>query len=206
MKFILGKKLKMSQVWDANRKVVPVTIVEAGPCVVTQVKNNEKDHYNAIQFGFGKRKKNTKPATGHLKELGLFQYLRECRLEDNVSKIGEQELKRGEIINVEMFTAGDKVSVTGLSKGKGFQGVVRRHGFHGQPKTHGHKDQLRMPGAISAGGVQHVFKGTKMAGRMGTDRVTMTNLKIVAVDKEKNLLFIKGAVPGAKGALLQIVA
>ncbi len=198
MKYIIGKKIEMSQIWNAQGQVVPVTVVEAQPGVVTQVKTLDKDGYTALQLGFGVRKKLTKPMQGHLKDLPSVRVLKEF-------SGGTENLKRGDTVDVSLFSPGDKVKVTGVSKGKGFQGVVRRHGFHGSPATHGHKDQLRMPGAISAGGVQHVFKGTRMAGRMGGGEVTVSNLEIVAVDKDKNRLMIKGAIPGARGSLVAIV-
>lgn len=198
MKFILGKKIAMTQVWDVQGRVVPVTVVEAGPCTVVQVKTNEKDGYRTVQLGFGVKKKLTKPMRGHFKDLPQFRWLRE-------GEISVEGIKRGDIINTDVFSPGDKIKVIGTSKGKGFQGVVKRHGFHGSPASHGHKDQLRMPGSIGAGGVQHVFKGTRMAGRMGGERVTMSNLEIIEVNKDKNQLIIKGAIPGARNSLVMIV-
>ena len=199
MKFILAKKLEMTQVWK-NDKVIAVTQVLAGPCVVSQVKNNEKDGYQAAQIGFGDRKEKNinKPQRGHFKGLNNFKNIREFRLEDVAS------LKRGDIIKVDTFVQGDIVDVVGVSKGRGFQGVVKRHGFGGSKKTHGNKDQLRMPGSVGSTGPAHVFKGTRMAGRMGGDRVTVKNLEIVEVDTENNILLIKGAVPGAINGLLLI--
>lgn len=187
----------MTQTWTEKGRVVPVTVIEAGPCIVTQVKTKEDDGYEAVQIGFGFKKKETKPMKGHLKELPALRTLREFRGAPG-------EMKRGDTLDVSVFAPGDTVKVTGISKGKGFQGVVKRHGFHGHPPTHGHKDQERMPGAIGAGGVQHVRKGQRMAGRMGGDRVTVSNLKIVAVDKETNRLLVKGAVPGARNSFLMI--
>lgn len=198
----------MSQIWNDQGKVVPVTIVEAEPCVVTQVKSADKDGYEALQFGFSARgvlasgggtsRKLSKPMQGHLKDLPQLRGFKEFRGND-------LQLKRGDTIDVSVFNPGDKVKVTGTSKGKGFQGVVKRHGFHGSPATHGHKDQLRMPGSIGSGGVQKVFKGTRMGGRMGGDKVTVYPLEIVAVDKEKNQIIIKGAIPGARGSVVTIV-
>lgn len=202
MKFILGKKVEMTQTWTDKGRVVPVTVIEAGPCTVTQIRTKEKDGYSAVQLGSGVRKKLTKPMRGHLKDLPQLRWLREVRCQ--VSGVSGPELKRGDVLDVSQFASGEMVKVTGISKGKGFQGVVKRHHFHGSPATHGHKDQLRMPGAIGAGGVQHVFKGTRMAGRMGGEQVTVRGLKVVAVDKEKNQLLLKGAVPGARGTLLMI--
>jgi len=199
-KFILGKKLHMTQRFLADGTWVPVTVVEAGPCAVTQVKNEDNDGYKAVQIGFGFKKKLNKPLAGHLKGLENYRDVREFRVDQG------DAFERGKMIDVSSFQAGDYVDVTAISKGKGFQGVVKRHGFHGSPATHGHKDQLRMPGSIGAGGVQHVFKGTRMGGRMGGDRVTIKNLEVIEVDLEKNLLYIKGAMPGTRHALLMIKA
>lgn len=198
MKFIIGKKIEMTQVWQGD-KVVAVTRVQAGPCVVTQVKNLEKDGYQAVQLGYGKRKEKNinKPQKGHTKGLGSFATMREFRTAGG-------ELKTGDVINVDTFTAGDNIQVTGISKGKGFQGVVKRHGFSGSKKTHGNKDQLRMPGSAGATGPAHVFKGMRMGGRMGGDQVTVKNLEIVDIDKENNILLIKGAVPGARNGLILV--
>lgn len=211
MKFLIGKKIDMTQIWKGDR-VVAVTKVQAGPCVVTQVKNKEKDGYQAVQIGYGKRKEKNiaKPQRGHLSKFKIkslknsinLRYLNEFRLDNN--KNNELNINKGDIIDVNTFEPGDIVKVTGVSKGKGFQGVVKRHGFHGQDKTHGNKDQLRMPGSIGATGPAHVFKGQKMPGRMGGDRVTVSNLEIIDVDKENNILLIKGAVPGARNGLLLI--
>jgi len=206
MKFLLGKKIDMTQVWKDN-KVIGVTRVQAGPCTVVQSRNNGKDGYEAVQIGFGDRKEKNikKPQKGHLKKLGNFRYLREFRIALNASKDAkERQLNVGDVIDVSAFEAGDSIQVTGVSKGKGFQGVVKRHGFHGQDKTHGTKDQVRMPGSIGATGPAHVFKGQKMPGRMGNDKTTIKNLEIVEVDKENNILLIKGAVPGARNGLILI--
>ncbi|MFH1661497.1 MAG: 50S ribosomal protein L3 [Candidatus Falkowbacteria bacterium] len=198
MKFIIGKKVNMTQVWK-DGKVIAVTRVQAGPCTIVQIKNNEKDGYEAVQIGFGEKKEKNikKPQKGHLKKLGNFRYLREFRVEAG-------ELKVGDKIDVNTFESGDIINATGVSKGKGFQGVVKRHGFHGQDKTHGNKDQLRMPGSAGATGPAHVFKGMRMPGRMGVDRITTKNLEIVEVDKENNILLIKGSVPGIKNGLILI--
>jgi len=198
MKFILGKKIGMSQVFSEDRKVTPVTLIEAGPCVVTQVKTEEKDGYQAVQVGFGERKKINRPLMGHLKDLGKFRYLREIR---NV----KEDMKIGDKIDAGVFEEGDKIKVVGISKGKGFQGVMKRHGFHGSPATHGHKHDHRAPGSIGSAFPEHVLKGKKMAGRMGGDQVTVKGLKVVKVDKENNLLAVKGAVPGKRGALVEVV-
>jgi len=200
MKALLGKKLNMSQVFAADGTVTPVTLVQAGPCTVTEVKSVEQNAYHAVAIGFGKDKHPAKPQVGAWKELGAFADVREFRTEEPVS------VKRGDVLDVSTFAVGDHVDVTGTSKGHGFQGVVKRHKFAGGPATHGHKDNLRMPGSIGAGGVQRVFKGMRMGGRMGGDRVTVKNLEIIAVDPVKNILAIKGAVPGAFGGLLMIRA
>jgi large subunit ribosomal protein L3 len=197
MKFILGKKLKMSQIWKDD-KVVPVTLIKAGPVVITQVRTKEKDKYEAIQVGFdATKKKINKPAAGHLKTLGNFRHLKEF-------KIQNPEFKIGDVLDVSQFEEGDKVKVSGLNKGRGFQGTVKRHGFHGGPRTHGQKNRLRAPGSIGATAPQRVMPGKKMAGHMGQERTTVKNLKIAAVDKENNILMIKGAVPGMRGTLLEI--
>jgi len=205
MKFIIGKKIEMTQLWQ-NDKVIGVTKVQAGPCLVAQVKEAEKDGYRAVQLGFGERKaKNiNKPQIGHFKKVGQnFSVLREFRL-DKRNLEEKAELNIGDEINVGTFSAGDIITVVATSKGKGFQGVVKRHGFAGGRKTHGNKDQLRMPGSISSTGVGHVFRGTRMAGRMGGDRVTTINLTIAEVDKENNILYIAGAVPGARNSVVLI--
>ena len=201
MKFIIGKKLDMTQIWKDD-KVLAVTRVQAGPCVATQIKTEEKDKYTSVQLGFGERKEKNinKAQKGHTKGLGNFAKMREFRLEIEEAA----NLKKGDKIDVGTFEAGDKVKVSGISKGRGFQGVVKRYGFAGQDKTHGNKDQLRMPGSIGATGPAHVFKGQKMPGRMGGDNVTVSNLEIVEIDKENNILFIKGAVPGARNGLVLI--
>jgi len=200
MKFILGKKIEMTQVFKEDGTVTPVTAVFVGSNYVTQVKTKEKDGYNAVQVGFGEAKKMNKAKVGHLKDIASLKSLREFRVEE----ADLSDLKRGDKITAEVFVAGDEVDVIGVSKGKGFQGVVKRHGFHGQKATHGHKDQERMPGSIGAGGVQRVFKGVRMAGRMGGDNVTVKNLQIVEIDSEKGILYVKGAVPGGRNGLLFI--
>jgi len=193
----------MTQIFNDENKAIPVSVVEAGPCVVTQIKNEKKDNYFAIQVGYGENKKNSKALKGHLKKSkSNCRYLNEFRDKKNVGK--EAELKVKDIIGVEIFDKGDIVKIAGMGKGKGFQGVVKRHGFAGSPASHGHKDQLRMPGSIGATGPAHVFKGKRMAGRMGGKRVTALNLEIVDVDEKNNLLYIKGAVPGAINGLLII--
>jgi large subunit ribosomal protein L3 len=200
MKFILGKKLGMTQVFRDNGAVVPVTRVQAGPCVVTQVKSIEKDRVRSVQIGYGDQKKFrlSKSRQGHLGDLKTVRFLRDNRIEEGHS------LKRGDTFRVNIFSEGEKVQVTGRSKGKGFQGVVKRHGFHGSPASHGHKDQLRMPGSIGATGPARVFKGTRMGGHMGDQQVTVKNLEILKIDVDNNELFIKGALPGARNGLLMV--
>jgi large subunit ribosomal protein L3 len=199
MKFILGKKIGMTQVFLENGNVVPVTRIQAGPCQVIQVKNGTNG-VKAVQIGFNEIKETrlSKPEVGHLKDLKPVKDLRDFTVEtvDNI--------KRGDVITVDTFIAGDKVKVTGVSKGKGFAGVVKRHHFRGGPASHGHKDNLRMPGSIGSGGVQRVFKGVRMAGRMGGDQVTVKNLEIVEVHPEINEIYLKGAVPGGRNSFLMI--
>ncbi len=199
MKFILGKKLEMSQVYASDGSIVPVTLVQAGPCVVTQVKTKDTDGYDAVQIGFLPTKRLAKPQVGHLKDLEPMRFLREFRTQDGASQ------KRGDKIDAASFQPGDVVDVTGISKGKGFQGVVKRHHFHGHPTSHGHKDQARMPGSIGAGGVQHVLKGRRMAGHMGNEQVTVKNLRVVEV-RDGGVIALKGAVPGARHSLIEIVS
>lgn len=200
MKFILGKKIEMTQIFKGD-KVVPVTKIQAGPCLVTQIKTQEKDGYEAAQIGFSKKRRNTKSLAGHLKkgsaDKEYNRYLREFKIEKSDLKIGDK-------IKVDIFQPGDKIKVVGTSKGKGFQGVVRRHGFHGASATHGTKDQERMPGSIGATGPARVFKGKKMPGRMGGKQITVKTLEIIEVIPEENLLLVKGAVPGARNSLLEI--
>ena len=200
---ILATKTKMSQVFKDNRRI-PVTELEAGPCVVTQIKNDKKDGYWAVQLGFGvkKAKNTTKPLLGHLREVvkenKAPRFLREVVLE------GKPEFKVGDkIVLTEIFSPGDTITVTGTSKGKGFAGVMKRWGFSGGPRTHGQSDRSRAPGSIGQGtDPGRVRKGKKMAGRMGGERKTITNLKVIAVNPETNTLVVSGPVAGAKGNLL----
>lgn len=190
----------MTQVWKDD-KVIAVTPVLAEPCVITQVKSQSKDGYEALQLASGTRKEKNinKPQIGHFKAAGVKPaHVREFRLEKT------DGFKIGDNISVEVFAEGDIINVTGTSKGKGFQGVVKRHGFHGFRKTHGNKDQERMPGSIGPKGPAHVFKGTRMAGRMGGERVTTTNLEVVSVNPEENIIYVKGSVPGAINGLVMI--
>lgn len=201
MKGILGRKVGMTQVFDETGEVIPVTVIEAGPCFVTQVRTLERDGYTAVQLGFGetKRRRLTRPQLGHLKDLPLLRHLREVRTSD----IEGYEV--GQKVDVGIFSAGDRVDVTGISKGKGFAGVMKRHGFSGGPATHGQSDRARAPGSIGATTTPgRVFKGKRMPGRMGNDRVTVQNLRVVQVDPERNLLLVRGAVPGAAKGLLLI--
>ncbi len=200
MKFILGKKLAMTQFFKDDGNVVPVTAVLVEPNVVTQIKTAEKDGYSAVQVGFGRPKNLKKPQVGHLKGIAQVKKMREF----TVPAEEIRELKRGDVLTAEIFAKGDKVKVIGVSKGKGFQGVVKRHGFHGSPATHGHKDQLRMPGSIGSTDPARVFKGLRMPGHMGDQQVTISGLEIVEVDNEKNVLYVKGAVPGARNGMLLI--
>lgn len=203
MKFILGTKQHMTQFFAADGKAYPATVVSATPNMVTQKKAAEKDGYVAAQVSFGTAKRVNKPLAGHFGERGLFQHVREFRLKDS-----EEVADVGTKIDVSVFAPGDIVRVSGTSKGKGFQGVVKRHGFHGGRRTHGQKHSEREPGSIGGGGRAggRVVKGMRMAGRMGQDRVTVKNLKILAVDKENSQLLISGAVPGRRGTLLEIVS
>jgi len=196
---VIGRKLGMGQMFRDNGEAEAITVVEAGPCVVIQVKTEAKEGYNAAQLGFGKAKKLKGSQKGHLKGLGDFRYLREFRLADTAG------VKVGDSVDASLFQAGDRVDVTGVSKGRGFAGVVKRHGFHGGPKTHGQSDRHRAPGAIgSTTSPGRVLKGKRMAGRMGNQRVTVRRLEVLKTDPERNLLLIKGAVPGAKNGLLLI--
>ncbi len=204
IKFMLGRKIGMTQIL-VDQKIVPVTVVEAGPLTVTQVKTKEKDGYQGVQFGFGTKKHLNKAQIGHLKDLSKFAYMKEVALEDDQTLEGLEEVVVGKILDVSIFQNNDLVKVSGVSKGKGFQGVVKRHGFHGSDKTHGTKDRWRAPGSIGSTDAQHVFKGRKMAGRMGTDRISVKNLKIVKVEPEENLIYIKGAIPGTKDRLVYIL-
>lgn len=202
-KFLLGKKIEMTQIFQENGVVIPVTLIQVGPVTVTQLKNQAIDGYEAIQIGHDLKKKVNKPKAGHLKGLGNFKRLKEIRIKPNIAKEAEG-VKIGDSWDVSVFNVGDKVKVSGISKGKGFQGAVKRHGFAGMPASHGHHHVLRHVGSIGQRFPQHTLKGMRMAGRMGGERVTTWGHKVVAVDKEKNILAIKGAIPGRRGALLEI--
>ena len=196
---IIGKKLGMSQVFGDDGKVAAVTAIEAGPCTVTQVKTAAKDGYNAVQLGFGEAKRLKSPQQGQLKGAGEFKYLREFRAGDT------KAFKVGQKVDASLFKAGDMVDITGVSKGKGFAGVVKRYHFAGGPKTHGQSDRHRARGSIGAGtSPGRVFKGTRMAGHMGNRQVTARNLEVFEADPTRNLLLVKGAVPGSRNGLLLI--
>lgn len=199
MKILLGRKLDMTQLFKEDGTVVPVTLIQAGPCTVTAVKTNPAGVKTAV-LGFGTAKHVAKPQREEWKELGSFALTHEFPMAEG------EDLTRGSTLNVETFTVGEKVSVVGTSKGHGHQGVVKRHGFHGQPSTHGHKDQMRHSGSIGAGGVQRVFKGMRMGGHMGMARITVKNLEVVHINKDENIIAIKGAVPGARGSFVTLIA
>jgi large subunit ribosomal protein L3 len=205
MKGILGMKVGMTQIFDEQGEVVPVTVIEAGPCFVAQVKTVERDGYTAIQMGIGeaKPKSLTRPQLQHLQKSNLtpLRHLRELRLQED--EIGH--FKEGQQLTADVFEVGEIVDVTGISKGKGFAGVVKRYGFRGGPKTHGQSDRQRAPGSIGACKTPgRVFKGKRMPGRMGGERVTVQGLKVVMVDPERNLIAVRGAVPGARNGLLMV--
>ncbi len=203
MKGLLGRKLGMTRIFDESGKVIPVTVIEAGPCYVTQKKTVESDGYSAIQIGFEEteQRKLTRPEWMRLKKVDLppLRHLRELRMSD----VSGYEV--GQKLLVDLFKPGDKVDITGLSKGRGFAGGVKRHGFGGGPATHGQSDRQRAPGSIGSGTTPgRVYKGTRMAGHMGNHKTTVQNLQVVMVDPERNLLLVRGAVPGAKNGLLLI--
>jgi len=196
---IIGRKLGMSQIFKDDGKAEAVTAVEAGPCTVIQVRTGDKEGYDSVQLGFGEAKRLNSPQRGHLKELGQFRYLREFRVDNTES------IQVGDKVDVSLFEVGDLVDVTGISKSKGFAGVVKRHHFAGGPKTHGQSDRHRAAGSIGATTTPgRVFKGMRMPGRMGGERTTMRKLEVFQADPERNLLLVKGAVPGAKNGLLLI--
>jgi large subunit ribosomal protein L3 len=204
MKFILGTKENMSEYFREDGTVVPVTIVSVPPVTVTRIFEKAKDGYDSVQVGFGTQKKPARPregAGGERRVHKLYKVVKEFRLKPS----DKTEAKEGDIIDVTAFAEGDKISVASISKGKGFQGVVKRHGFHGGPRTHGQKHSEREPGSIGGGLRTHVPKGMRMAGRMGSDRIFQKNLEVVFVDKENSLMFIKGAIAGRRGTLVEIV-
>jgi large subunit ribosomal protein L3 len=209
MKGIIGRKVGMTQIFDEDGQVIPVTVIEAGPCYVTQIRTEQNDGYTAVQLGFDELppKRNgdsrlTKPKRGHLRRNGLdlpdLRVLREFRVK-------EISVEEGQVLKADVFEKGERVDVVGTSKGRGFAGTVKRHGFNRQPKTHGQSDRERAPGSIGATSTPgRVFKGTRMSGRMGGERVTIQNLEVVEVDADNNLLALRGSVPGAKGGILLI--
>lgn len=203
MKGIIGKKVGMTQVFDERGNAIPVTVIQAGPCYVTQIRMADKDGYSAVQLGFGETKPQrlTQGQLGHLRRNNLpaLRYLREFRVQ------GEVDLAEGSEVKVDVFAQGERVDVIGTSKGRGFAGTIKRHNFNRQPKTHGQSDRERAPGSV--GGTTtpgRTFKGQKMAGRMGNDRVTAQNLEVVVIDAERNLLAVRGSVPGANGGIVVV--
>ena len=199
LKALLGKKIGMTQVFNDAGLVQPVTIIEVGPCAVTQIRTVQKDGYQSIQLGFGRTRKPNKPEAGHLRGTQIGRRLQEVATDD----IGEHEV--GQLVTVDMFEPGEIVDVIGKSKGKGFAGTMKRHGFHGGPRTHGQSDRQRAPGSIGGGTTPgRVFKGLKMSGHMGNRRVTSKGLEVVQVDAERNLLMVKGGIPGAPNSPVTI--
>lgn len=199
MSFLIGRKIEMSQEFAGNGSVVPVTLVSVEPNTVTQIRTAEVDGYSAVQMGTNARGPLNQPEAGHLKDLPTFATLREFRVD-------KTEFKRGDIIDLSSLKPGMKVDVVGTSKGHGFQGVVKRHHFKGGRTTHGQKDQVRMPGSIASQRQGPVSKGQRMAGHMGDERVTVKNLEVISIDAEKRVLAVKGAIPGARGGILLIIA
>ena len=193
----------MAQVFDEKGNVNPVTVLSAGPVVVTQLKTKAKDGYEAVQIGYGEKKvKNiNKPMRGHIKDLGNFRHLKELRAEDDKSIT---DIKVGDKFDLSVFKVGDNLTISSVSKGKGFQGVVKRHGFKGGPRSHGQKHSEREPGSISQGLRTSIRSGMRMAGRMGGDRVTVKNLKVIDIDQATNTILIRGAVPGRRGTMVEI--
>ncbi len=199
---ILGEKVGMTRIFTKNGESIPVTVILAGPCQVIQKKTIEKDGYNAIQLGFKevKEKKISKPIISHLKKNNAnpIKYIREFKIDDS------SKYSSGAEVKVDIFKEGDKVNIIGISKGKGFAGAIKRHNFSGGPKSHGQKEYFRSVGSIGATDAARVFKGQKLPGHMGTDRVTVKNIEVVKINFERNLILVRGSVPGAKGALLVI--
>lgn len=204
MEGIIGKKVGMTQLFGAEGELIPTTVIEAGPCPIVQIKTVEKEGYNALQLAFGQKRSSlfNKPIAGHYEKAKVEprRVLKEFRL-DKLDK----KYKPGLEIKVDLFSVGERVDITGISKGLGFQGGVRRHKFSGGPKTHGQSDRLRAPGSVGASSYpSRTYKGQRMAGRMGNEKVTVSNLKVIEVDVEKNLLVVRGAVPGKKNSVLMI--
>lgn len=204
MKGIIGKKVGMTQIFDENGNVIPVTVIQAGPCYVTQVRTADKDGYIGIQLGFGETKPQrlSKGQMGHLQRNSLpaLRHLREFRVWN-----GEADVQEGQQIKADVFIKGERVDVIGVSKGRGFQGGIKRHGFHRQPKTHGASDRVRAPGSAGANTYPgRTLKGKRYPGHMGSDRVTTENLEVVVVDPERNILAVRGSVPGSNGGIVMI--
>lgn len=204
MKGILGRKIGMTQLFDDSGSAIPVTVIEAGPCFVTQIKQSDPDGYDAIQIGFEEvaERKLTQGQKGHLQkaEAPMLRHLREIRSHESLS-----DLSLGDAIRADIFSEGERVDVTGISKGKGFAGAVKRHGFAGGPKTHGQSDRQRAPGSRGAGTTPgHTFPGAKGPGQMGNKQITVQNLTVALVDAERNLIAVKGAVPGSKQGIVFI--
>jgi large subunit ribosomal protein L3 len=200
-KVLIGKKLGMTRVFNSEGDVIPVTVIEAGPCVVVKKRTAEKDGYEAVQLGYGEKRKKlfTKPELGQFKKAGTepFRYLKEFRYEG--------EINVGDELKVDIFKKGERVDISGISKGLGFQGTMKRHGFSGAQATHGQSDRARAPGSIGQSSYpSRVFKGMKMAGKMGRDRMTILNLEIVNIVDEQNLMLVRGSVPGKKGSIVNI--
>jgi large subunit ribosomal protein L3 len=203
MEGIIGKKIGMTRIFNPEGHSIPVTVIEAGPCPVVQVKTREKEGYCAVQLGFGEKRKPlfTMPLLGHFEKAKIEPK----KLLKEIKTKPEEKFEMGQELKVDIFLVGEKVCVTGVSKGLGFQGTVRRHKFHGGPKSHGQSDRLKAPGSIGASSFpSRVFKGQRMAGRMGGNKVTVKNLVVAGIDVEKNLLLVKGAVPGKKNSYLTI--
>jgi large subunit ribosomal protein L3 len=203
MKGLIGKKVGMAQIFDTAGRMIPVTLIEAGPCFVAQIRTIEENGYSALQLGFEeiKSKRMSAGERGHLQQASLqpLKYIREFRVDP------KEEHKPGDRISVDVFTVGEKVDVIGTSKGKGFQGGMKRHGFRGGPATHGQSDRQRAPGSIGSTTTPgRVYKGKRMAGHMGSDRVSLSGLRVALIDKERNLLGVAGSVPGAKGSIVVI--
>lgn len=197
---LIGRKLGMTTIFDEQGLARPVTVIEAGPCVVTQIRNQETDGYEAVQLGFGIAKKLNKPESGHVRASGhLVKTLREFKADEYSG------IEVGQVFSADTFSTGDVVDVVGTSKGRGFAGGMKRHGFKGGPATHGQSDRARAPGSIGSSATPgRVFKGLRMAGHMGNERVTMQNLKVLRVDAERNLLLVEGSVPGPNNGTLLI--
>ena len=197
---LLGRKLGMTQIFNERGETVPVTALEVGPCVVTQVMTPERQGYHAVQLGFGHKKRLNEPERGHLKKSGAqSRHLRQMKTE------GSEGYSVGQTLDCSVFEVGELIDITGTSKGKGFQGVIKRHGFRGGPKTHGQSDRWRAPGSIGATSTPgRVFKGQRMAGHIGHERVTVQNLEVVRIDPERNLVLVKGSVPGPNEGLLLV--